>query len=104
MAGSTDMGNVSHRVPAIHPMIQVSPPTVVIHNAEFAAYAKSERGDQAIIDGAKGLAMTTLDFFADADLREAAKADFAKTQDLSIAAVGSAYHKDGVLLGGCGCC
>jgi amidohydrolase len=105
MAGSTDMGNVSHRVPAIHPMIQVSPPSVVIHNAEFAAYAKSERGDQAIIDGAKGLALTTLDFFASAELRAAAKADFAKTRDLSIAAVGSAYHKDGVLLaGGCGCC
>jgi amidohydrolase len=105
MAGSTDMGNVSHRVPAIHPMIQVSPPSVVIHNAEFAAYAKSERGDQAIIDGAKGLALTTLDFFASAELRATAKADFAKTRDLSIAAVGSAYHKDGVLLaGGCGCC
>jgi amidohydrolase len=104
LAGSTDMGNVSHRVPSIHPMIQVSPPSVVIHNAEFAAYAKSERGDQAIVDGAKGLAMTTLDFFAREDLRAAAKADFAKTRDLSKAAVGSAYHKDGVLLGGaCGC-
>ena len=105
LAGSTDMGNVSHRVPSIHPMIAVSPPSVVIHNAEFAAYAKSERGDQAIVDGAKALAMTTLDFFASADLREAAKADFAKSKDLSKAAVGSAFHKDGVLLAGaCGCC
>jgi len=104
LAGSTDMGNVSHRVPSIHPMIQVSPPSVVIHNAEFTAYAKSERGDQAIIDGAKALAMTTLDFFASRELREAAHADFAKTRDLSTAAVASAYHKDGVLLaGGCGC-
>ena len=104
LAGSTDMGNVSHRVPSIHPMIQVSPPSVVIHNAEFTAYAKSERGDQAIVDGAKALAMTTLDFFASAALREAAKADFAKTRDLSKTAVGSAFHKDGVLLGGaCGC-
>lgn len=104
LAGSTDMGNVSHRVPSIHPMIQVSPPSVVIHNAEFTAYAKSERGDQAIVDGAKALAMTTLDFFASASLREAAKTDFAKTRDLSKTAVGSAFHKDGVLLGGaCGC-
>lgn len=104
LAGSTDMGNVSHRVPSIHPMIQVSPPSVVIHNAEFATYARSERGDQAIVDGAKALAMTTLDFFASAALRDAAKADFAKSRDLSKAAVGSAFHKDGVLLGGaCGC-
>ena len=105
LAGSTDMGNVSHRVPSIHPMIQVSPANVTIHNAEFTAYAKSERGDQAIIDGAKALAMTTLDFFASADLRAAAKTDFAKSTDLSKAAVASAFHKDGVLLGGaCGCC
>jgi amidohydrolase len=107
MAGSTDMGNVSHRVPSIHPMIAVSPPSVVIHNAEFATYARSEKADQAIIDGAKGLAMTTLDFFASDDLRVAAKTDFAKSRDLSKAAVGSAFHKDGILLGGagaCGCC
>ncbi len=105
LAGSTDMGNVSHRVPSIHPIIGVSPPHVVIHNAEFTTYAKSERGDQAIIDGAKALAMTTLDFFDSAALRDAAKAEFAKTKDLSKSAVSSAFHKDGILLaGGCGCC
>jgi metal-dependent amidase/aminoacylase/carboxypeptidase family protein len=105
LAGSTDMGNVSHRVPSIHPMIAVSPPSVVIHNAEFAAYAKSEKADQAIIDGAKGLAMTTLDYFASQELRDAARADFAKSKDLSKSAVGAAFHKDGALLAGaCGCC
>ena len=49
--------------------------------------------------------MTTLDFFDSATLRDAAKAEFAKTKDLSKAAIGSAYHKEGILLaGGCGCC
>ncbi len=105
LAGSTDMGNVSHRVPSIHPIIQVSPANVTIHNAEFTAYAKSDRADQAVVDGAKALAMTTLDFFASADLRTAAKADFEKSSDLSRTAIASAYHKDGILLaGGCGCC
>src|SRR5690606_16645008 len=33
-SGSTDMGNVSHRVPSIHPMIASAPPHVVIHNPE----------------------------------------------------------------------
>lgn len=103
LAGSTDMGNVSHRVPSIHPMIAVSPPNVVIHNAEFAAYAKSEKADKAIVDGAKALAMTTLDFFASPDLRAAAKAEFDKSKDLSRSAVGSAFHRDGALLAGCGC-
>ncbi|MBI1210861.1 MAG: amidohydrolase [Alphaproteobacteria bacterium] len=105
LAGSTDMGNVSHRVPSIHPMVQVSPPNVVIHHPDFAAYAKSAKGDQAIIDGAKSMAMTTLDFFSSGELRAQAKAEFAKSKDLSRAAVASAYHKDGFLMAGaCGCC
>jgi amidohydrolase len=68
--GSTDMGNVSHRVPSIHPMIAAAPPHVTIHNAEFAKWANSELGDRAALDGAKALAMTAVDFFADEALRD----------------------------------
>ena len=75
--GSTDMGNVSHRVPAIHPMIAVSPPHVSIHNAEFTKWAGSEAGDRAVLDGAKALAMTALDFFCDAGLRAEVERAFA---------------------------
>jgi amidohydrolase len=67
--GSTDMGNVSHRVPSIHPMLAAAPMHVTIHNPEFAKWAGSEMGDAAAIDGAKSLAMTALDYFADPDLR-----------------------------------
>jgi amidohydrolase len=74
--GSTDMGNVSHRVPSIHPMLAASPLHVTIHNAEFEKWAGSEMGDAAAIDGAKALAMTALDFFIDEDLRERARAIF----------------------------
>jgi amidohydrolase len=68
-AGSTDMGNVSHRVPSIHPMLAAAPRHVVIHNAEFATYARGESGDRAALDGARALAMSALDFLCDADLR-----------------------------------
>ena len=60
-------------------------PTVVIvvgapgtdeYGAEFAEWAGSEMGDAAALDGAKALAMTALDFFADADLRARARAFF----------------------------
>jgi amidohydrolase len=78
--GSTDMGNVSHRVPSIHPMIAVSPPHVTIHNAEFARFAGSEAGDRAVLDGAKALAMTALDFFCDAELRAEVAAAFAASR------------------------
>lgn len=68
-AGSTDMGNVSHRVPSIHPLIAAAPPDVVIHNPAFAHWAGGEMGDRAALDGAKALAMTALDFLTDANLR-----------------------------------
>jgi metal-dependent amidase/aminoacylase/carboxypeptidase family protein len=75
-AGSTDMGNVSHRVPSIHPMLAASPLHCTIHNPEFAEWAGSEMGDAAALDGAKALAMTALDYLCDADLRERARALF----------------------------
>ncbi len=64
-AGSTDMGNVSYRVPSIHPMLACSPPSVVIHNPEFARYAGSEMGDAAALDGAKAMALTAAEFLLD---------------------------------------
>jgi amidohydrolase len=80
-AGSTDMGNVSHYVPAIHPNLAAAPADCVIHNAEFARWAGSEMGDQAAIDGAKALAMTAVDFFTDAHLRAEVAGAFAATSE-----------------------
>jgi amidohydrolase len=63
VAGSTDMGNVSHAVPAIHPMIQVSTPDVPIHTPAFADFAGGTAGDRAVLDGAKAMAMTVADLW-----------------------------------------
>jgi metal-dependent amidase/aminoacylase/carboxypeptidase family protein len=63
VVASTDMGNVSHLVPSIHPMIAVAPPDVPLHSAEFAEWAASDAGDQAVLDGAKAMAMTVLDLW-----------------------------------------
>jgi amidohydrolase len=80
-AASTDMGNVSHLVPSIHPMIAAVPPNVAFHTHEFAAAAGSDMGRKAVIDGAKALAMTALDFMIDPNLQESVKAEF----DLAVA-------------------
>ena len=74
--GSTDMGNVSQRVPSIHPMLAAAPLHCTIHNPEFAKWAASELGDAAAIDGAKALAMTALDFLFDAALQRSAREAF----------------------------
>jgi amidohydrolase len=92
-AGSTDMGNVSHRVPSIHPMLAVAPEDVIIHNAEFARWAASERGDAAVMDGAKSLAQTALDLMCDTALLERTRADFAATAELSKSALARMKEK-----------
>ena len=60
------MGNVSYRVPSIHPMLAAAPSNVVIHHPDFAKWAGSEMGDAAALDGAKALAMTTIDYLMNA--------------------------------------
>lgn len=75
--GSTDMGNVSYVTPSIHPTIKIGPPGVSPHTECFAHCSSSETGEDATLDGAKAMAMTALDFFADAELRAAVADDFA---------------------------
>ncbi len=82
-AGSTDMGNVSYRVPAIHPMLASAPANVIIHNPEFAKWAGSEMGDAAALDGAKALALTTAEFLLDRALQQEVQKAFNVSKGLS---------------------
>lgn len=58
---STDMGNVSQVVPAIHPYIGVGSWPVLNHQKEFAAHCIGATADQALLDGATALAWTAID-------------------------------------------
>jgi amidohydrolase len=75
LAASTDLGNLSYRLPAIHPMIGVDP-RLSLHTADFAAAARSAAGDRAVLDGAVGLALTAVDYLADARLRQEVHTEF----------------------------
>jgi len=75
-AGSTDMGNVSHVVPALHPTIGIASAEVPGHSQAFLEAAGSPRGYQAMVDAAKALAMTGADLLADPALVEEAKVEF----------------------------
>jgi metal-dependent amidase/aminoacylase/carboxypeptidase family protein len=68
--GSTDMGNVSAAVPAIHPSVAIAPLEVGAHSPLFAERAASEDGHQGLLDAAKAMAMTAVDVLTDAELRE----------------------------------
>lgn len=67
--GSTDMANVSLRMPAIHPMIGIESRGAVNHQPEFAAACATESADLAVYDGAVAMALTVADIAQSADLR-----------------------------------
>ncbi|MCX2746860.1 amidohydrolase [Arthrobacter sp. MI7-26] len=68
--GSTDMANVSHYYPTIHPMLSLGKECPPIHNAAFADAAASAAGDKAVRDGALAMAMTCIDLALDPRQRE----------------------------------
>jgi amidohydrolase len=74
--GSTDMGDVSHVAPAIHPYLSIGPDELAGHSTEFVEAAISERALDAMIDAAKALAATGVDLLLQPDLREAVREDF----------------------------
>ncbi len=76
VAGSTDMGDVSKVVPSIHPVVKACELGTPGHSHEMREAARAPMADAAVVDGAKALAMTAIDYWTDADLRAAVRSDF----------------------------
>ncbi len=74
--GSTDMGNVSQLVPAIHAFVAIAPIGVVTHSPQFASAATSEAGIKGLLDAAKALAMTVVDLVANPEITSQVKEEF----------------------------
>lgn len=69
--GSSDIGNVSILIPAIHDYLSIcSDPKLQAHSKEFARAAAGMEADRICVLGAKGLAMTGADLLTDERLRE----------------------------------
>lgn len=82
VVGSTDLGNVSYSVPAIHPMIKTAPMGTAIHTTDFATAAVSGEADQAILHGARSMALTVVDCWVDNGVLEAARSEFAAAAEV----------------------
>ncbi len=74
--GSSDVGNVSLEIPTIHEYLAIADTSVAGHTPEFREASLSPRGDEVVLLGAKGLALTGWDLLTDERLREAAKAEY----------------------------
>jgi amidohydrolase len=61
LAASTDMGNVSHAIPSIHPMIGINSMPASNHQPEFTAHCVKAEADKAVLDGSLAMAWTAID-------------------------------------------
>jgi amidohydrolase len=80
-SGSTDMGNVSLAVPAIHPYVCVHPGSV-LHTRDFAERALSAEGDQALLDGAALLAAIACTLATSPELLDEVNESFRMSRNL----------------------
>ena len=69
MFGSSDIGNVSLKLPVIHDYLWIAPPETNTHHPDFTAFAASERADEVVVKAAKGLAMTAFDILYSSTLQ-----------------------------------
>lgn len=76
MNGSTDMGDVSYRVPSIHPWVGMDCEGYTLHSKEFADLTISEKGDRLLRDGAISLAYTALELYENKELVKKIKEEF----------------------------
>jgi amidohydrolase len=76
-AGSTDMGDVSHVVPSIHPYLAiVGTGEALCHEHRFAEAAGAPAGVATAVLAAKVMARTAIDYLGDASLRTAVSAEW----------------------------
>jgi len=78
--GSSDIGNLSFYLPAIHPSAAIVDPEVPGHSKIFAEATMSPRGKDALLKAAKFLAMTGYDYLTSAELRERVREAFQQTE------------------------
>ena len=70
ISASTDMANVSLKIPSIHPMVAIEGRGASNHQPEFTAACATESADQAVLDGALAMAWTAIDLASDATHRD----------------------------------
>lgn len=76
--GSTDMGNVSQRVPTMHAEAAIAPPHVSVHTPEFARLAAEEKSHLIMLEAATALAQTAIDLLASPEELAKVREEFEK--------------------------
>ncbi|MBQ8993693.1 MAG: amidohydrolase, partial [Turicibacter sp.] len=79
---------VSQVVPTIHPTIKICDDSVTLHTEEFKEAAKSEIGDEALINGAMLLARIAIRLLTDESYLNQVKSEFQAIKSMNEESVG----------------
>ncbi|KAL8290233.1 hypothetical protein RQP46_003172 [Phenoliferia psychrophenolica] len=82
LGGSTDFGNVSYAVPALHPGFQIPcGPGEGNHTVGFTKAASLPESHKLTLDAAKGISVAAWKFVTDADFSASVKQEFEKMKE-----------------------
>jgi amidohydrolase len=76
LLGSSDIGNLSYKIPALHPMVKTAAEDCALHTDEFLKYGKSDVAHQGMLLGMKSIAMTGVRVLMDSDFLKKVKEGF----------------------------
>lgn len=79
-SGSLDMGNVSQIVPSIHPYIPITDGPYACHTREFQQATMTQEAKDALILGAKAMALTGFELLTNQELLQQVKDEFNRTK------------------------
>lgn len=77
--GSTDVGNVSHAIPALHPQYSIAEGDIISHTSQFADAAASDYANERTLEMAAAMAFTCIDLLFKPDLLSAVKEAFERS-------------------------
>ena len=69
-SGSSDVGNVSYRCPAIQPLIAVTEKNMALHTVDFRNACRTDRAHQAMLSGAAVLTELFLKVYNEPDFAQ----------------------------------
>ena len=75
-----DIGNLSHYLPSMHPVLAIVDADIPGHSVDFCEATTSDRGRQTLLNAAKMLAMTAYDYLTSVEMREQVREDFKRSE------------------------
>ncbi|MHB8279102.1 MAG: M20 family metallopeptidase [Candidatus Humimicrobiaceae bacterium] len=81
LLGSTDIGNLSYYMPAIHPMVKTTE-NCALHTVECLNYGKTELAYNGMLAGMKSIGMTGIKVLIDSEFLKNIKKEFTEQKNL----------------------